>query len=87
MTERRRLAALLSDIGDRERACLGADVHDGVGQELAGLALLLRGLAKRAQKEGPNLVSEISHLSRLASASVASVHDVAQGMLPPTSSR
>lgn len=61
---------------------MGADLHDGLGQELAGLALLLRGLVRRAEKEGPGLVSEISRLSRMASASVASVHDMAQGMLP-----
>ncbi len=82
MTERRRLAALLSEISDRERARIGADLHDGLGQELAGLALLLRGLAKRAQREGPSLVSEIRALSRMASGSVAAVHDVVQRMLP-----
>jgi signal transduction histidine kinase len=82
VTERRRLAALVSDISDRERARMGADLHDGLGQELAGLALLLRGLAKRAQREGPSLVSEIMVLSRMASNSAAAVHDVAQGMLP-----
>ena len=61
---------------------MGADLHDGIGQELAGLALLLRALAKRAQKEGPSLVGEICNLSRMASASVESIHDVAQGMIP-----
>jgi hypothetical protein len=33
-----------SDISDRARARIGADLFDELGHELAGLALLLRGL-------------------------------------------
>lgn len=79
---RRRLDVLLSDIVDRERFRIGAELHDGLGQELAGLALMLQGIAKRAQKECPSLASEICRLSRMASASVGLVHDAARAMLP-----
>jgi signal transduction histidine kinase len=82
VTEQRRLAALLTSIGNQERARIGADLHDGLGQELTGLALLLRGVATRAEREGSALASELRGLSKLASRSVESVHDIACGLLP-----
>jgi two-component system sensor kinase FixL len=82
MTGRRRLAEHFSNVVEQERALIGADLHDGLGQELTGLALLLQALARRAEIEGPGLVPEICRLSRMANAAVASVHNVAHRMLP-----
>jgi signal transduction histidine kinase len=82
ITERRRLGEFLANVADQERTRIGADLHDGLGQELTGLALLLKGLATRAQHEAPGLSKELRHLSQMASSSVASVRDMAHGMLP-----
>jgi len=82
MTGRRRLVEHFSNVAEQERALIAADLHDGLGQELTGLALLLQGLARRAEIEGPGLAAEIYRLSRMANAAVASVHNVAHRMLP-----
>jgi len=82
ITERRRLSEYLARIADEERTRLGADLHDGLGQELTGFSLLLHALATRAKSESPSLWPELRHLSQMAGAAVASVRDIAHGMLP-----
>jgi signal transduction histidine kinase len=84
ITEQRRLAGLLNDIGNQERARIGADLHDGLGQELTGLALLLRGVAARAEREASALAPELRGLSRMASKSIETVREIAHGLLPLT---
>jgi len=82
ITERRRLADFLAHSADQERERVGADLHDGLGQELTGFALMLHALAARARREAPTLSGDLAHLSRLASSSIAAVRDMAHGMLP-----
>ncbi len=82
VTEQRRLAGLLGDIGNQERARIGADLHDGLGQELTGLALLLRGVAMRAERQGSAVAVELRELSRMASKSIETVREIAHGLLP-----
>jgi signal transduction histidine kinase len=82
ITERRRLAELVANAADRERARLGADLHDGLGQDLTGLALLLRGAATRAASDGRDLARELGELASLASKAVKTARAIAHGMLP-----
>jgi signal transduction histidine kinase len=82
ITERRRLADFLAHSADQERERVGADLHDGLGQELTGFALMLGALAARSKREAPALSDDLVHLSRLASLSIAAVRDMAHGMLP-----
>jgi signal transduction histidine kinase len=82
ITEQRRLAGLLNDIGRQERARIGADLHDGLGQELTGLALLLGGISTRAAQEGSMLAGELRELSALASKCIETVREIAHGLLP-----
>jgi signal transduction histidine kinase len=82
ITERRRLADFLAATADQERGRVGADLHDGLGQELTGFALMLQALAARSRREAPTLAAELRHLSQMASSSIATVRDMAHGMLP-----
>jgi signal transduction histidine kinase len=82
ITEQRRLAGLLNDIGLRERARIGADLHDGLGQELTGLSLLLGSVARRAARENSALAAELVELSSLANKAIETVRDIAHGLLP-----
>jgi signal transduction histidine kinase len=82
ITERRQLAELVATAANRERAAIGADLHDGLGQDLTGLALLLRSAAKRAAIDGPGLVQELGELATLASNAVETARAMAHGMLP-----
>lgn len=82
ITERRRLAELLASAANQERARLGADLHDGLGQDLTGLSLLLRGAAARAADESPGVARELLEISALAGKAVETARAMAHGMLP-----
>jgi len=82
ITERRRLDRLVGDIATRERASVGADLHDALGQELTGLALLLKSAAIRAAHDGVSVSRELHELSSRASLAVATVRAMAHGILP-----
>lgn len=81
ITERRHLADILNNSSNQERVRFGADLHDGLGQELTGFALLLRSMATRAAREGPTLLADLLELSKLASKSVETVRDMVRGTL------
>ena len=51
ITERKRLEQEILEVSSRERQTIGRDLHDGLGQELTGVALMLRGLATRIQRQ------------------------------------
>ncbi len=82
ISERRRLAHLLTHAAAEERARIGADLHDGLGQELTGLALLLRGAAARVESENLGVSVELGELSALASKAVETARAMAHGILP-----
>jgi signal transduction histidine kinase len=82
ITERRRMADLLARGADLERARIGADLHDGLGQELTGLALYLQGAALRAERDNPGMSNDLAELAKIASKSIETVRDMTHSMLP-----
>lgn len=82
VTERRTLERQVLDAAARERRRLGADLHEGLGQELAGIALQLgaaASAARRGRPDAPGMISEaVSQLDR----AVASTRDLARGISP-----
>jgi signal transduction histidine kinase len=58
IAERRRLEEELLEITEKERRRIGLDLHDDLGQQLSGLALMTKGLelklAKRRAREAPD---------------------------------
>src|SRR5579871_2619588 len=82
ITDLRRVAELVATSANQERARLGADLHDGLGQDLTGLSLLLRGAATRAANRYPELARELVDISTLASKAVETARAMSHGMLP-----
>ena len=82
ITERRRLEREVLEISSRERQRIGQDLHDGLGQELTGVALMLRGLAKRVQQESPDSVAAINEIVALVNQSIEAARSLARGLLP-----
>jgi len=82
ITERRRMADLLARGADLERARIGADLHDGLGQELTGLSLYLQGAAQRAERDYPSMSNDLAELAKIASKSIETVRDMTHSMLP-----
>jgi PAS domain S-box-containing protein len=82
ITERKRLEQALGEATHQEQQRLGKEIHDGLGQELLGVALLARGLAASARKRHEPNADELDRLSLLASHTISTCHRIAQGLSP-----
>jgi PAS domain S-box-containing protein len=82
ITELRRLEQALGEAAHQEQQRLGKEIHDGLGQELMGVALLARGLAASARTRGEPNADELDRLSLLASRTISTCHRIAQGLSP-----
>jgi PAS domain S-box-containing protein len=82
ITERKRLEQEILDVSSRERQTIGRDLHDGLGQELTGVALMLRGLATRIQKQCPESLDQVNEIVVLVNESIETARALARGLLP-----
>jgi PAS domain S-box-containing protein len=84
VTERRAFGqALIEAIGGEQRR-IAQEMHDGLGQELTGLALSVRALANRAQKERDVISVDLDQLALLATSCIQDAHRIVQGLSPLT---
>ena len=82
VTERRWLEQRLLTISDAEQQRIGADLHDGLGQQLTGMACLAAALRDRLKKAAPDEVENADLIARLASDSVSQTRALARGLCP-----
>jgi PAS domain S-box-containing protein len=82
ITERRHLEQEILDVSARERQSIGRDLHDGLGQELTGIALMLRGLTKRIEQRCPDVVENVDEVVSLVNQSIETARGLARGILP-----
>jgi len=82
ITERKRLEREILEVSSRERQTIGRDLHDGLGQELTGVALMLRGLATRIRKQSPDCVDQVNEIVSLVNQSIETARNLARGLLP-----
>jgi len=82
ITERKRLEQEILDVGARERQSIGRDLHDGLGQELTGVALMMRGLAGQIQQRCPDLVDKLNEIVGHVNESIETARTLARGLLP-----
>lgn len=76
--ERHLAGALLA-----EQQRVGQDLHDTVGQELAGLALTVEGMAGRAEAGNPPDAAALSALAANLRQALQHTRSVVRGLLPP----
>jgi len=82
ITERKRLEQEILDVSGRERHSIGRDLHDGLGQELTGVALMLRSLATKIEARCPDVVENINEVVGLVNQSIHTARSLAHGLLP-----
>ena len=86
-TARRQLEREVLEVSNREQQRIGNDLHDGLGQELTGIALLLRGLESRAERESPALSPSIEEVALLVNDAIFTTRALARGLSPVTFDR
>ena len=82
ITDRKRLEQEILDVSSRERHTIGRDLHDGLGQELTGVALMLRSLATRFQHQLPEGVATLNEVVAVVNQSIENARALARGLLP-----
>jgi len=82
LTERQRLEREVARVGDEERHRIGRDLHDGLGSQLTGLALLCRGLVRRVSKGQSIQEDEIERVAQVVEESVEQTRRLAHDLSP-----
>lgn len=84
VTERRAFGQALVDAVAGEQRRIGQEMHDGLGQELTGLALSVRALANRAARERDSIAGDLDELATIASSCIKDARLIVQGLSPLT---
>jgi signal transduction histidine kinase len=87
VSERKQLESEIIEIANQERRRLGADLHDGLGQELTGISLMLRSLAKRTGLAAADCGPELDEIITLVNHAIQSARKMALGISPVTLER
>ncbi len=82
LTERRRLERELLSASDTEQQRIGADLHDGLGQQLTGLACMAAALRDRLRAQMPGEAATAEMVARLANEATEQSRALARGLSP-----
>ena len=83
VTELKHLRRQLLDAADQERERMGRELHDGLCQNLAGIAALGSALSRRlAASGGAACISDLAEIGTLLNHAVVHVRDLAHGLCP-----
>ena len=84
MAERSRLEKELIDAGELERLRLGRDLHDDLGQLLAGIAFLSSAVEKKLSAQSLPETSAAKEIRSLVQEAIAKTHRLTLGLTPLT---
>lgn len=87
VTERKQLEREIIEIANREQQRIGSDLHDGLGQELTGIALMLKGVAAQLRKESSAAHHDVEEVIGLVNNAIESTRTLARGLSPVGSGR
>jgi PAS domain S-box-containing protein len=82
VTERRQLEREILEIAGREQLRIGSDLHDGLGQDLTGVALMLRSVVAQLRKEGSTARADVEDIISLVNGAIESTRAMARGLAP-----
>ena len=80
IAERRELEEKVLQISDRERRNIGHDLHDDLGQQLTGIALLGRALQERLSAQSSPEAEAMAVLLRHVDSALVHVRELARGL-------
>lgn len=82
ITDRRRLEQHARELSNRIQTQIGHDLHDGLGQELTGISLMLKSLESQLKKEESQHADRAREIRELAQSAAATTRSLAQGLSP-----
>jgi PAS domain S-box-containing protein len=88
VSESKKLEREVMQVATRVQQRIGGDLHDGLGQQLAGIAMMLQGLGQRVANAGISpLSAEVDEIVKLVNAAIRSTRSLARGLSPVRPSR
>jgi signal transduction histidine kinase len=81
--EARKLEGKILEISEAEQRRIGHDLHDGLGQHLTGIALIMQRLGKRLTSSGAPDAEEAMKVSNMAKTAVEWTHDLCRTLATP----
>ena len=82
ITERKRLEREILEISNREQRRIGHDLHDGVCQQLAGLAFMTSTLAEELEEKNIPESAQANKISGMINEVIDQTRGVARGLFP-----
>jgi two-component system sensor histidine kinase UhpB len=82
ITQRQRLEKEVLQISGREQRRIGQDLHDGLGQQLTGLAFLSKILGQKLRDRGAPEASQAREIHQLVGQALNQARDMARGLYP-----
>ena len=82
VSERKQLERAILEAVNHEQYRIGNDLHDGLGQELTGIALMLRSVAGRLTTEYAPILPEIEGITQLVNNAIENTRALARGLSP-----
>lgn len=79
--EHTRLEREVLAVGERERHSIGADLHDGLGQQLTAIELMIAGLKAEAAGK-PSLVRGLDSVGKMLREAIAQTRFLSRGLVP-----
>ena len=81
ITRRKGLEHEVAQIVEEERRRIGEELHDNLGQRMAGLSLLAEALATKLKASAPGLVDQANAIERTASEAALETRRLAHGLM------
>jgi PAS domain S-box-containing protein len=69
-------------IAEREQMRIGAELHDGLGQQLTALELMCQSLKEDLRSKQPELEKQVSQISKFLREAIAQTRSLAHGLSP-----
>ena len=82
VTGQRSLEREVLNIATRERVRIAADIHDGMGQELVGIAMLLQGAATDRALSSEGYRNQLGKIVQQLNATISGARALARGLSP-----
>jgi PAS domain S-box-containing protein len=87
VSDRQRLEQEITEAASRERRRLSSDLHDGLGQELTGISLLLRSCANQSDARDRASTAQLEDVIRLVNRAIQTTRTIALGLSLATPAR
>jgi len=84
ITRRKLLELNIQEAISAEHARIGRNLHDGLGQELAGISFLLKSLENQLARQSSPICSEVAQIRAALSDAVSHTRDLARDLYPVT---